>query len=567
MTGYHEAFDTAAGDEGPSQAAFPDLNGGGRPGGPRSAGWVRSGSIIVIVASLMVIAWSLPTARAVQWLQSRVDELGSAGPVAFGAAYVIAALLFIPGSALTIAAGAIFGLAWGVLTVWFASTLAAAAAFLIGRHVARGSVERLARRYPRFSAIDQAFGEGGWKMVALLRLSPVVPYSAINYLFGLTAVRFWPYLLASWLAMLPGTFLYVYLGHAGVRGVAAASGTPGRTAGEWAFLAAGLAATVAVTVYLTILARRRIRERLDDRSQSAGMEPAQAPHDAAAAIVRARSRRWSLIAMPMAAFLFASAAVAAVLNRGALQSLFGPPQVQMKEAYERKPGGPSFDHSALDAVLEKHVSEGGWVDYQALKSDPAELDAYIASLGKAPFDELGRDEKLALLINAYNAFTLRLILDHYPLPSIKDIPEKKRWEDARWRIGGHTWSLNQIEHEQIRSEFREPRIHFALVCAAVGCPPLRNEAYVGDRIDEQLEEQTRYVHSHERWFRFDGGEVVRLTPLYKWYGGDFKQVAGSALKFAARYSEGLKNALEASREPRIEWLDYDWRLNSRENAP
>ena len=123
----------------------------------------------------------------------------------------------------------------------------------------------------------------------------------------------------------------------------------------------------------------------------------------------------------------------------------------------------------------------------------------------APIDELGRDERLALLINAYNAFTLRLILDHYPVASITDIPADQRWDAVRWRLAGETYSLNQIEHELVRPNFREPRIHFALVCAAVGCPPLRTEAYTGELLEEQLEGQTRYSHAHDRWLRYRTG--------------------------------------------------------------
>ena len=173
-----------------------------------------------------------------------------------------------------------------------------------------------------------------------------------------------------------------------------------------------------------------------------------------------------------------------------------------------------------------------------------------------------------LLINAYNAFTLRLILDYHPVASIKDIPAAKRWAHKRWGLGPHTWSLDQIEHDQIRPKFGEPRVHFALVCAAVGCPRLRNEAYRADDVEQQLEDQARYVHGHERWFRFDAGKgIVYLTRLYKWYGGDFEQVAGTVLDYAARYSPQLKQALGAGRKPGIRWLDYDWSLNSKKHTP
>ena len=257
-----------------------------------------------------------------------------------------------------------------------------------------------------------------------------------------------------------------------------------------------------------------------------------------------------------------------------LGSLYGPPKVELHEAYERAPGGPTFDHSIYDLLLKMHVRDGGFVDYEGLRGEQAELKRYIEAIGAAPFEKLGRDQKLALLLNAYNAFTLELVLEHYPLDSIKDVPSDRRWSDERWKVGGHTWSLEQIEHEQIRPKFVEPRVHFALVCAAIGCPPLRSEAYAADRIEAQLDDQARYVHGHDRWFRFDPqAETVHLTRLYQWYGGDFEQVAGSVLRFAARYSPELKQALDAGREPQIEWLEYDWHLNSLanrgriENAP
>ena len=174
---------------------------------------------------------------------------------------------------------------------------------------------------------------------------------------------------------------------------------------------------------------------------------------------------------------------------------------------------------------------------------------------------------LALLNNAYNAFTLRLILDHLDdgrLESIKDIPASKRWKARRWVVGGHTWSLDDIEQKQIRPHFREPRIHFALVCAAVGCPPLRNEAYRAQRLEEQLEDQARYVHGQDRWFRYDeSAGVVHLTELYNWYDSDCEQVAGSVLAYAARYSPALKRDLDQGRKPSIRWLTYDWQLNKK----
>jgi hypothetical protein len=264
------------------------------------------------------------------------------------------------------------------------------------------------------------------------------------------------------------------------------------------------------------------------------------------------------------ALVLAGGAGWAQLHGVSIRRLLGPPPVAMTEVYQQNEAGPRFDHQLFQAVLKGHVDADGWVDYTGLAREPDRLDAYIAAVAEAPFEELDRNEKLALLINAYNAFTLRLILDHSPVRSIKDIPASKRWGDRRWSVGGRVWSLNQIEHEQIRPKFDEPRIHFALVCAAEGCPPLRNEAYTARRLEEQLKDQAGYVHRHDRWFVYDRNRnVVHLTKLYDWYGGDFKQAAGSVTAYAATFSPELRQAIDSGDPPKIRWLEYDWSLNDR----
>ena len=228
----------------------------------RAAGMVKWISAVLIVLALFVLIRALPVDRAIDLVKAQVAGLGFWGPLALGAAYVVAALAFFPGSALTLTAGAVFGLVWGTVTVSLASTTAAALAFLIARYVARDKVARQAQRFPKFEAIDRAIGDGGWKIIAMLRLSPAVPFSLGNYLFGLTAIRFWPYVMASWLFMLPGTLMYVYLGHVGTEGLRSAAGAQrGKTPGEWALLAVGLMATIAVTIYVTRLARKALRQQ------------------------------------------------------------------------------------------------------------------------------------------------------------------------------------------------------------------------------------------------------------------------------------------------------------------
>jgi len=210
-------------------------------------------AIAVGVVAVAAVLRFLPVTQWLEGLEHWVRAHGLLGAAVYVLAYVGAALLFVPGSVLTLGAGALFGVLWGTVLVSLASTTAAALAFLIARHLARASVERWAGGDRRFAAIDQAIKDGGWRIVALLRLSPVVPFSLSNYLYGLTPVAFGPYVLASWVAMLPATVVFVWLGAAGR---AAAGGE--RSAQEWALIAAGLVATLVATTMLTRMARRRL---------------------------------------------------------------------------------------------------------------------------------------------------------------------------------------------------------------------------------------------------------------------------------------------------------------------
>ena len=143
-----------------------------------------------------------------------------------------------------------------------------------------------------------------------------------------------------------------------------------------------------------------------------------------------------------------------------LANIGGPPAVTMEETYAENPDGPEFDHSAFDGLLKDYVDDAGLVDYPGLTEEKDVLDGYIATLRDAPFDALGRDEKLALLINAYNAFTLRLMIDHPGIDSIQSIPAEQQWDDPRWSIAGKQLTLKQVENEEIRPHFIEPRIHW-----------------------------------------------------------------------------------------------------------
>ena len=187
----------------------------------------------------------------------RVGQLGPCGAVIFIGLYIVSAVLLIPGSVLTLGAGAVFGLLKGIAIVSLASTSAATVAFLIGRYLARDVVARKIEGHAKFAAMDRAVTAEGWKIVLLTRLSPVFPFTLLNYAFGLTRVKLSHYMLASWIGMLPGTAMYVYLGTF----VGAAVESRERTFGEWALYGAGLAATIAVTVMITRMARQALSEK------------------------------------------------------------------------------------------------------------------------------------------------------------------------------------------------------------------------------------------------------------------------------------------------------------------
>lgn len=216
----------------------------------------------LVLAAVVLAAVLLGRALPLQdWLRDGlawVGRLGHWGPLLFIVLYIAATVLSLPGSPLTLGAGAVFGVVWGSVYVSIGSTLGATAAFLIGRYLAREAIARRIEGNARFEAIDRAVAAEGWKIVGLTRLSPVFPFALLNYAFGITRVKLSHYLLASWIGMMPGTLLYVYLGSL----AQAATGTRTRSTGEWALSGIGLLATLAVTIFVARIARRALNATL-----------------------------------------------------------------------------------------------------------------------------------------------------------------------------------------------------------------------------------------------------------------------------------------------------------------
>ncbi len=253
----------------------------------------------------------------------------------------------------------------------------------------------------------------------------------------------------------------------------------------------------------------------------------------------------------------------------------GPPggAVQAPSSAPAREAG-TFDHShaAWTRLLGRFVRDGS-VDYAGLRAGTDDLRSYLASLEAvrpAAYEAWSRSERLAFWINAYNAYTVRLILEHYPVESIKDIgslfksPFSKVFIPLRG-LRGRDLSLEDIEHGILRKELREPRIHFAIVCASKGCPALRAEAYRAADLERQLDEAARGFLRDPMKNRIDlASRTLALSPIFKWFREDFEGASGSLPEFVARLvDEPTSRALREGGRFRIEFLDYDWTLNGR----
>ena len=226
-----------------------------------------SGFRLVLVGVAVIVVLVLITQFDVQRILREaldwIDNLGTWGVVAFAAIYILAAVLFLPGSVLTLGAGVVFGVVKGAVIVILSATVAATAAFLVGRYLAREWVAKSIANNRNFQAIDEAVGKEGWKIVGLTRLSPIFPFNLLNYAFGITRVAIKDYVLASFFGMMPGTLMYVYVGSLAGDLAALGAGERTRSATEWALYVAGLLATVVVTVYVTRVARKALSQRVE----------------------------------------------------------------------------------------------------------------------------------------------------------------------------------------------------------------------------------------------------------------------------------------------------------------
>lgn len=230
--------------------------------------------------------------------------------------------------------------------------------------------------------------------------------------------------------------------------------------------------------------------------------------------------------------------------------------------------GGEFDHEhqGFDALLRSHV-KAERVDYKSLKADPSDLNAYLgqlAAVSESEFQKWSENQQLAMLINLYNAATLKLIIDHYPVNSIKDIGGffQKPWSIKSLTLFGEPTTLKHVEHGILRKNYSEPRIHFAIVCAAKGCPALRPGAFTAEQLDSQLTEQgEKFLRDREKNRVDASSQTVYLSEIFDWFEKDFEK-GGSVIDFVKPYFS-TADANSLNNDFKIKYTDYDWSLNEQ----
>jgi uncharacterized membrane protein YdjX (TVP38/TMEM64 family) len=473
-------------------------------------GWIRPAIILLLVAAGIVAARALGlgdlirlenVARLKQW----IEGYGALAPAIYVVGYILATVFFVPGLPITVLGGVAFGPLWGTLYVWIGATIGAGLAFLVARYAVRSTVERWVQASPRIARMDGQVAGHGWRIVMLTRLVPIFPFNLQNYAYGITRIGFWAYLITSSICMLPGTAAFTFAGGA----LSDGRGDVRRTLGY-------LAIAGVLLVLISLIPRW-----LQRRSKLAG--------DLLKAVVIA-----SLLGVALPAYAGENDAYARLLR-----------------AHVR-PGTVSGIKLAL-------------VDYRAVKADPAYAQALNALAESRP-DALTSDaERIAFWVNAYNLAAIKAVLDQYPTKSIKDGGSllSSIWKKKVATVGGTPYSLDDIEHGILRKSFKEPRVHFAIVCASLSCPDFRAEPYDPARLDAQLDQQAAAFLSNATKGLAPGadGKTARVSSIFKWFAGDFRASGGVAAFIRARSSPDVAARLGALTDAGLSYLDYDWSLN------
>ena len=470
----------------------------------------RALASLVLLGLFLVLVWLL--ARQAGLLEyvapgrlvglvEQARRMRWAGPL-FVLTYVVVATVGLPATPLTLAGGAIFGVGLGSLLNWLGATIGASGAFFLARVLGRNAVRRLLGR--RAATLDRLGGDGAFASLVRLRLLPVIPFNGLNFGAGLAGVRPGVFVASTALGIIPGTVIYTYFASALLAGVAGAR--------EAAFARLAIAAALLIALSFAPWLARRLGK----------------------------------------------VAAIAVLAGGVALLPAAPAAAQSH-----------VDHSAYNAMLGRYVTNG-LVDYDAFARDPRFVE-YLATLDAADPSSLATPDRLAYWINAYNAYTIHLINTRGERRSIRNINKlfgvalRSPWAERIVRAGGKLLSLDDVEHKIVRPQFKDPRVHVALVCAAHGCPPLRSEAYEGARLDEQLDDQARRFLAQREKNRVDAlTRTVHGSPIFTWYRADFGGSLAGVGAFWARYlPAGPERDVVSAGTFTWQDTEYDWSLNRR----
>ena len=423
----------------------------------------------------------------------------------FVVTYVVVTTVGLPATPLTLAGGALFGVAAGSGLNWLGATLGATGAFFVARALGRGSVRRLLGR--RSAALDRLTGAGTFTSLVRLRLVPVVPFNGLNFGAGLAGVKPGAFVTSTAIGIIPGTVIYTYFADSLLNGVAGAR--------EKAFVQIAIAGALLIALsFVPRIARR-----------------------------------------------FGWLAAAVLIGLGSVTMM--TPVRAMSQNSTRADAAP------YNAMLAQYVSNG-LVDYDAFARDPR-FPQYLQQLDHTDPSKLAPADRLAFWINTYNAYTIQLINSRGERHSIRNINKhfgislKSPWAEPVVRAGGQTLTLDDVEHRIIRPQFKDPRVHAALVCAALGCPPLRSEAYDGARLSEQLDDQARRFLAQRGKNRVDVASRTAFgSPIFTWYREDFGGSLAGVGAFWARFlPPGAERDLVLGGSFAWKDTEYDWSLNRR----
>jgi len=285
--------------------------------------------------------------------------------------------------------------------------------------------------------------------------------------------------------------------------------------------------------------------------------------------VSCRIARWRRHALGVVSCLWA------VVGCAALQKADAKPPLGKRHPASAQVSMDQIDHSMFDGLLNKYVDGDGYVNYTAWKQSSRDWQAlrnYLVQLSRASRkQQAGRAARLAFWINAYNAVTIDGILQEYPTSSIRKHTSKfggyNIWKDLPLLVGNQPYSLNDIEHKILR-KMGEPRIHFAIVCASVGCPRLMNEAYTAKKLDSQLAKNARDFFSRRQNLQYDANSgTLHLSSILKWFGSDFGSSEAERLAAIRSYLPPAYQKLVANQRVKVKYLDYDWNLNDQKSKP